>query len=160
MDCSEDDYPLLRHTQLSFIDIKRYLSSLCCGNLWVVKREKTQTYLLTLIKCEPNFTFFGQLISHVHATTLGPGTVHTIDCGGCRVVEDGTSRTRCLTPVTKNLEMPGKYKDFILLGNFWHKISSMDQDMRLQSSKILGSISYILSLNVVFPFSHHSCYNC
>lgn len=100
--------------------------------------------------------FFGQSASHIHATKLGPGTVRAIDCGGRRVIEEGTPRTQCL-----NAKMSGNYKNLILLGNFWHKISFVDQPyMRFQSSKILGSIFYILSLNVVFPFPHHSLYNC
>lgn len=67
--------------------------------------------------------FFGQSASHIHATKLRPGTVRAIDWGGRRVVEEGTPRTQCL-----NAKMSGNYKDFILLGNFWHKISFMDHE--------------------------------
>lgn len=78
---SEEDYSLLSHTKYSFTDIKRYWLSVCFGNLSSGKKE-TLIYLLTLTKCEPSFTL-GQPISHAHATKLGPGAVHAIDCGGC-----------------------------------------------------------------------------
>lgn len=56
-------------------DIKRYWASVCYGNPWVLEwiKKETLIYLLTLIKCEPNYHIF--LISHVHNTKLGPGTV-------------------------------------------------------------------------------------
>lgn len=62
------------------------------------------------------------------------------------MVEEGAPRTQCLRAGTKNMEMPGKYKDLILLSSFWHNISFTDeQDMRFQSPEILGSVFYILS---------------
>lgn len=157
--CSEEGYPPLTHTQYSLTDLRRYWVSVCCRNLWIVERKsKKQPIYWPFLNVSQILHFFGQSTSHVYVTKLGPGTVHAIDCGGYRVVEEGIPRTPCLRAATKNAKISGNYKDLILLGNFWHKISFMDQ--QYMSSKILGNIFYILSLNVDFPFPHHSLYDC
>lgn len=157
--CSEEGYPPLTHTQCSLTDLRRYWVSVCCRNLWIVERKsKKQPIYWPFLNVSQILHFFGQSTSHVYVTKLGPGTVHAIDCGGYRVVEEGIPRTPCLRAATKNAKISGNYKDLILLGNFWYKISFMDQ--QYMSSKILGNIFYILSLNVDFPFPHHSLYDC
>lgn len=74
-------------------DIKRYWASVCYGNPWVLEwiKKETLIYLLTLIKCEPNYYIFFR--SAMYIIQNWAQELSCIGCGGCRVVEDGTPRT-------------------------------------------------------------------
>lgn len=152
--CSEEGYPPLTHTQYSLTDLRRSWVSVCCRNLWIVERKsKKQPIYWPFLNVSQILHFFGQSTSHVYVTKLGPGTVHAIDCGGYRVVEEGIPTTPCLRAATKNAKISGNYKDLILLGNFWYKISFMDQ--QYMSSKFQDFRKHILYLEFKcrLPFS-------